>query len=123
MAWSEACAEKEGGVVLVPAVGRFLVLPVKLQGPCNGFIKLQIDGDLLASPDKAFATGQDWLTIYKVNNLVIDGRGRLVGRGETAWRYNNCHKGGPCHLPIVSLSFGPFFVEITPKHDCSNTTI
>ena len=103
MAWRDACANKGGGVVLVPSIGRFLVLPVLLQGPCNGLIQLQINGDLLASSDKAFATGYSWFKFYRVTNLVIQGLGRFLGQGETSWPYNTC-KHGPCtRLPIVSL--------------------
>ncbi|XP_023552934.1 exopolygalacturonase-like [Cucurbita pepo subsp. pepo] len=80
MAWRDACANKGGGVVLVPSIGRFLVLPVLLQGPCNGLIQLQINGDLLASSDKAFATGYSWFKFYRVTNLVIQGLGRFLGQ-------------------------------------------
>lgn len=104
MAWSAACANNGGGVVLVPRMGRFLVLPLLLQGPCNGSIQLQIDGDLLASPDKAYAFGYYWLKISRVNNLAIYGVGRLVGRGQSAWPYNTCSTGASCNtLPMVSL--------------------
>ncbi|XP_022932251.1 exopolygalacturonase-like [Cucurbita moschata] len=100
-AWSEACANNGGGVILVPAVGRFLVLPVLLQGPCKGTIELQVDGDLLASSHKAFAIGYSWFKFYGVNNLVIKGLGRFVGRGRTAWPYNTCKYGSCSRLPIT----------------------
>ena len=90
-------------MILVPAVGRFLVLPVLLQGPCKGIIELQVDGDLLASSHKAFAIGYSWFKFYGVNNLVIKGLGRFVGRGRTAWPYNTCKYGSCSRLPIVSL--------------------
>ncbi|XP_016900599.1 exopolygalacturonase-like [Cucumis melo] len=82
-AWSEACTNNGGGVVLIPALGRFLVLPLLLQGPCHGFIHIQLDGELLAPLNEN--TGDYWLSIDKVNNLFIDGLGRLNGRGSTAW--------------------------------------
>ncbi|KAE8650113.1 hypothetical protein Csa_010030, partial [Cucumis sativus] len=84
-AWSEACTNNGGGIVLIPAKGRFLVLPLLLQGPCHGFIRIQLDGELLAPLDEHFATGDYWLSIDQVNNLFIDGLGSLDGRGSTAW--------------------------------------
>ncbi|XP_038904219.1 exopolygalacturonase-like [Benincasa hispida] len=105
MAWNAACANNGGGLVLVPAIGRFLVLPLLLQGPCNGFIQLQIDGDLLASPDKAFVSGYYWLQIHQVNNLAIHGLGRLVGRGQTAWPYNTCSTDASCTRLPINLIF------------------
>ncbi|XP_038904218.1 exopolygalacturonase-like [Benincasa hispida] len=91
-AWSEACGNNGGGVVLIPALGRFLVLPLLLQGPCHGFIRIQFDGELLAPTDNHFATGNYWLSINQVNNLFIDGLGRLNGRGSTAWYYKSANR-------------------------------
>ncbi|XP_022157633.1 exopolygalacturonase-like [Momordica charantia] len=98
-AWSEACANNGGGVVLVPH-GKFLVWPVRLQGPCNGPIGLRINGILFPPAGNPLSTLDDWLSIRWVNNLAIDGEGWLNGRGSTAW---SCHsKGGGCgNLPIT----------------------
>lgn len=86
-------------MVLIPAGGRFLVLPLLLQGPCHGVIRIQLDGELLAPAGKQFATGDYWLSINQVNNLFIDGSGRLNGSGSTAWSFNVANR------PVVSSSF------------------
>ncbi|KAL0550155.1 hypothetical protein IC582_014657 [Cucumis melo] len=91
-AWSGACENNGGGVVLIPAQGRFLVLPLLLQGPCHGVIRIQLDGELLAPSDKQFATGDYWLSIQNVNNLFIDGLGRLTGSGSSAWPSHSANR-------------------------------
>ncbi|KAA0065798.1 exopolygalacturonase-like [Cucumis melo var. makuwa] len=65
--YAQTCASNGGGVVLVPAMG--------------SFIQLQIDGDLLASPDKAFVFAYYWLGIFRVSNLAIHDQGRSVKCG------------------------------------------
>lgn len=104
MAWSRACAYKGTGVVFIPH-GKFLVLPLMLAGPGNGFTQLQIDGQLLAPSGESFATGDYWLAIHRVNNLVVDGQGLLDGRGPSAWSLTPaCTNDVLCSdLPIVSL--------------------
>ncbi|XP_038904214.1 exopolygalacturonase-like [Benincasa hispida] len=101
-AWSEACGNSGGGVVLIPAQGRFLVLPLLLQGPCHGFIHIQLDGELLAPVNKQFATGDYWLSINQVNNLFIDGLGRLNGRGSTAWPYSSASR--PVSMKLTNIN-------------------
>lgn len=63
-------------MVLIPQ-GTFLILPVMLQGPCNGSIQLQIDGQVLAPRDQAFAKADHLLVSWrdvKGNQEKIEGR-------------------------------------------------
>lgn len=118
MAWGKGCAYNGSAVVLIPQ-GTFLVLPLMLQGPCNGSIQLQIDGEVVASSGEPFANGDHWLAIHRVNNLVIGGQGWLDGQGSSAWPFSRCPTDGICHgLPVVrSCSLichvkSPFKLEI-----------
>ncbi|CAK9316523.1 unnamed protein product [Citrullus colocynthis] len=68
MAWDEGCGYNGSAVVLIPQ-GTFLIFPLKLEGPCHGSTKLQINGNVLAPNDKCFIQGEYWLAICQVNNF------------------------------------------------------
>ncbi|XP_022932247.1 exopolygalacturonase-like [Cucurbita moschata] len=85
--WREACGHNGGGVVLV-LEGRFLVLPLVLEGPCKGSIDLNIKGELLTPVAKNFAIGEYWLSIYQVDNFFVEGPGGLNGGGSSTWSSN-----------------------------------
>lgn len=112
MAWDEGCGYNGSAVVLIPQ-GTFLIFPLKLEGPCRGSTKLQINGNVLAPNDKCFIQGEYWLAIHQVNNLIVDGQGWFDGQGSSAWDYSGHDR------PVVS-SFSFLSVQLNRKFNCYN---
>ncbi|KAM1804622.1 hypothetical protein ACFX12_030467 [Malus domestica] len=102
-AWTVACQNNGGGVVLFPP-GVYLLSPLVLNGKCKGPIGVQIEGTLLARVEKEYSVDIDhWITFKYVDNFVINGGGSLNGQGPSAWPYNDCKKNPHCkRLPGVS---------------------
>nr|XP_011462612.1 PREDICTED: exopolygalacturonase-like [Fragaria vesca subsp. vesca] len=106
-AWNGACQNIGGGTVLFPK-GTFMVAPVVLLGPCKGSMELRFQGNLLASKKPSDFLGIDhWITVQRVNGLMISGGGTLDGLGADGWGFNDCLKNpGRCkQLPAVSASY------------------
>ncbi|KAL6224562.1 hypothetical protein ACLB2K_003417 [Fragaria x ananassa] len=102
-AWNGACQNIGGGTVLFPK-GTFMVAPVVLLGPCKGSMELRFQGNLLASKKPSDFLGIDhWITVQRVNGLMISGGGTLDGLGADGWGFNDCLKNpGRCkQLPAT----------------------
>ncbi|CAL1367337.1 unnamed protein product [Linum trigynum] len=101
-AWADVCG-KENAIptLLIPANQTFLLNPVVFNGRnCkSNAIHVQLQGTILA-PDNVEAwddkRGGNWLRFSDVFGLIIDGGGRIDGRGEIWWRlfrallFHNC---------------------------------
>ncbi|CAI0398444.1 unnamed protein product [Linum tenue] len=101
-AWGDVCG-KENAIptLLIPANQKFLLNPIVFNGRnCkSNAIHVQLQGTILAA-DNVEAWGDkrggNWLRFSDVFGLIIDGGGRIDGRGEIWWRlfralsFHNC---------------------------------
>ncbi|CAN6557751.1 unnamed protein product [Malus baccata var. baccata] len=117
-AWTQACQNNGGGVVLFPA-GKYLVKPVVFTGGCKGPMVVQIKGTLLAPVEvKSSIDINHWITFQYVDNLVINGGGSLDGQGPSAWPYNNCMNDPHCKRLPTTLRLD--FVTNSKIHDITS---
>ncbi|CAN6560626.1 unnamed protein product [Malus baccata var. baccata] len=138
-AWTVACQNNGGGVVLFPP-GVYLLSPLVLNGKCKGPIGVQIEGTLLARVEKEYSVDIDhWITFKYVDNFVINGGGSLNGQGPSAWPYNDCKKNPHCkRLPgslrldyvtnarinhITSINSKNFHIGLFASHDITISSI
>ncbi|CAN6561272.1 unnamed protein product [Malus baccata var. baccata] len=91
-AWKDLCQginEAINGIptLNVPEGKTFLLQRLKFEGPCNTKnVHLQVLGNLLAPARGAWkeCDSEDWLSFSNVENLMLDGSGKIDGQG-TAW--------------------------------------
>ncbi|WCJ25102.1 Pectin lyase-like superfamily protein [Euphorbia peplus] len=99
-AWSAACASPSYSEIVIPQ-GNYLLGEVDLAGPCKAPIALKIIGNLNAPKSLEAHTGDHWIRVGKVSNILITGGGTLNGEGSSAWQHNVCQKDPNCkNLPI-----------------------
>ncbi|KAK9055481.1 hypothetical protein SSX86_026564 [Deinandra increscens subsp. villosa] len=87
-AWKQACSSKTAAVFLVAKNKKYLVAPIRFEGPCNASITIQISGTILASTQESKYKEDEnhWLRVDEVENLVVEGGGVIDGNGDTWWR-------------------------------------
>lgn len=80
--------------------GDFVAGEIVFTGPCAGdkTMIVEIQGTLLAMDDPSSYTGKAWISIERVQNVLVTGKGTINGRGKNAWKY----AGGDVPLPVVS---------------------
>ncbi|KAK6118756.1 hypothetical protein DH2020_047503 [Rehmannia glutinosa] len=106
----EATAKKhESKKVFIPP-GKWTLSQVVLVGGTNKSpIELVVQGTLEAYSDSRRMPNPDgqWITINYVNHFTLYGGGVLDGKGQEAWKQNDCNKNKNCaKLPInLSLNF------------------
>lgn len=91
-----ACASSNASTILIPE-GTFPLRAVKLVGPCNSSLAIELKGTLTAPASDAMMKSDAWITINYVENFTLFGGGTLDGQGE------NDHKIQRIKLPVVSL--------------------
>ncbi|KAJ0989754.1 hypothetical protein J5N97_008110 [Dioscorea zingiberensis] len=86
-AWKEACAVKGNATLRIPE-GTYMVGPIMFEGPCNGFMEVQLKGLLLAPTNLSVfypEYSRNWIEFRHLNNLLVHGGGILDGQGYSAW--------------------------------------
>ena len=96
-AWKDACASWGRPKVLVP-LGTFLIGQIDLSGPCRSPMVFELKGNILAPTDLSAFNTSRWISFSQLNGLVVAGRGRIDGRGASAWPYDQCPKKFECKL-------------------------
>ncbi|XP_074591063.1 exopolygalacturonase-like [Curcuma longa] len=110
-AWSAACSYSQGESTMLIPKGSYLVGPLMFQGHCAGKVKIQLNGNLLASTNlddftNTDGTMKDWVVFRYIDELNITGGGILHGRGASSWHFNNCSQNHCMRLPAtLVLSF------------------
>ncbi|EEF33496.1 hypothetical protein RCOM_1227700 [Ricinus communis] len=90
-AWESICnCDISSAILLIPAERTFLLKPVRFQGPCKSSpINIQVFGDIIATTDTAAYEDRDnkqWLAFFSVNDLDINGNGKIDGQGAIWWQ-------------------------------------
>ncbi|KAL7128524.1 hypothetical protein ABFS83_13G001700 [Erythranthe nasuta] len=106
--WKEACEATNASKVLIPK-GTWYLSQIRLVGPNKAPLELEVQGTVEANPDYTKLPQKDgqWITINYLDGFTISGGGVFDGKGEQAWKANDCHKNPNCpKLPInLSLNF------------------
>ncbi|XVF29146.1 hypothetical protein REPUB_Repub15cG0094600 [Reevesia pubescens] len=95
-AWKDVCSastSQEVATLDVPAGKTFLLQPVAFQGPCIAkYIHFQLRGTLIAPQSTSWADYalDTWIQFSGINNLVLDGDGKIDGQGSIWWQ--SCKK-------------------------------
>ncbi|KAL1550263.1 galacturonan 1,4-alpha-galacturonidase [Salvia divinorum] len=99
-AWVAACHSGAAAKVLIPR-GNFMASEVVFAGPCNATkpIIVEIQGTLLANTDLSSYPLSAWITVERVDGILLTGPGTINGRGESAWKY-----GMDSDLPLLPIS-------------------
>ncbi|KAL5698013.1 galacturonan 1,4-alpha-galacturonidase [Ranunculus cassubicifolius] len=79
--------ESATSVFEIPPNKLFLLRPLILQGPTKSkTVHVSVLGDIVAAKKSSWKEFKSaWLQINNVDGLIIDGTGKLNGRGETWW--------------------------------------
>ncbi|KAK8485994.1 hypothetical protein V6N11_069281 [Hibiscus sabdariffa] len=91
-AWKGVCGAKVGGTIatlVVPQGKTFLVNLLEFEGPCQAkSIHVQLEGTLIAPETTSWENGQTgaWINFKSVDNLILDGGGKIDGRGSNWWQ-------------------------------------
>ncbi|KAF3774153.1 putative rhamnogalacturonase A [Nymphaea thermarum] len=102
-AWLAVCSASQAGILYVPS-GQFLLHPTLFSGPCkNSKIVVQVDGNLVASPDYNLYGAAGYIMKFNnVQGLSFQG-GYIDGKGSALWA---CKAGkGTCPYGARSLVF------------------
>ncbi|CAN1166339.1 Probable polygalacturonase At3g15720 [Linum perenne] len=101
-AWTDFCgATGDLPTLIVPAGKEFLLKPISFTGPCKSpRLNIQLQG-ILVAPSSINAWGNadlgGWIKFSYVTNLIIDGGGKIDGRGQIWW--------DACKFTVQALSF------------------
>ncbi|KAK7261908.1 hypothetical protein RIF29_28232 [Crotalaria pallida] len=116
-AWKIACSLNGSVKVVFPFRKTFLLHPIDIAGPCQSKINLRILGTIVAPRDPLVWHGLNqhkWLYFHGVNQLTVDGGGRINGMGHEWWaRSCKINTTNPCHPAPTAVTF----------HRCKNLKI
>ncbi|KAM1527177.1 hypothetical protein ACFXTI_016374 [Malus domestica] len=92
-AWKDLCqgnndATDDIPILIVPEGKTYLLQRIKFEGPCNSkSVHVQILGNLLAPVRGAWkeCDSGDWLSFSNIENLMLDGSGKIDGQGAAWW--------------------------------------
>lgn len=57
---------------------------------------------MLGDSDVSMYSQNQWISIERVNNVIVTGPGTLNGQGEATWKLKDDSFGGGIRLPDVS---------------------
>ncbi|EPS68700.1 hypothetical protein M569_06068, partial [Genlisea aurea] len=102
-AWDAAAKSSTPSKVVVPAGNWYLsqILLQENKAPIELNVQGTIEAD--ADPGKLPNKQAEWITINYVDGLTLTGGGVFDGKGQQAWKQNDCGSNTECaKLPIVS---------------------
>ncbi|KAM1313269.1 hypothetical protein ACFX2F_017317 [Malus domestica] len=112
-AWKELC-EAEGSyyglpMLEIPCGKTFKLKPVHFQGPCKSrSVQIKFFGTIIAPAYISGWTGcvgNSWLLFSNVDNLMINGSGKIDGQGENWWHKPKEHQKHKEIIRYQSLDF------------------
>ncbi|KAL3849740.1 hypothetical protein ACJIZ3_011622 [Penstemon smallii] len=136
-AWNKACKTVTGPAKLVIPPGDFVAGEIVWQGPCTSKpMTVEIQGTLLALSDPSTYQGKAWISLERVNDVIVTGGGTINGRGKAMWQYANEESHLPTSFQFQTVGLGKlsnlnfldsmgFHTKVTDSHDISvwNLTI
>lgn len=97
-AWSFACNSSNPATMYVPH-GRFVIGPIRFEGPCRNDIVVRIDGVIVAPEGADSLTGSDsWILFYDIERLNLIG-GTFDAVGAEFWSCRMSKKSNNCPIP------------------------
>ena len=105
-AWVAACKSDGGPARLVFPKGTYVTGPLVFAGKCKASkITVEVQGTIKATTDISEYSSPEWILFESISGLTLTG-GIFDGRGETVWKYNDCHQNSDCQLlPSVSIHY------------------
>ncbi|CAH8272424.1 unnamed protein product [Arabidopsis lyrata] len=96
-AWNATCGGEDNiNTLLIPSGKTYLLQPIEFKGPCKSTsIKIQLDGIIVAPSNiKTWSNpkSQMWISFSSVFSLMIDGSGKIDGRGSSFWEALHIYK-------------------------------
>ncbi|XP_056692263.1 probable polygalacturonase At3g15720 [Spinacia oleracea] len=93
-AWADVCgAIGEIPTLTIPAGKTFLLTPISFHGPCKSSnIHVEIQGKLVAPDNRGSwknCEANCWIVFSSVENLIVDGSGKINGTGSIWWQNND----------------------------------
>ncbi|XXG63634.1 hypothetical protein AAC387_Pa05g1775 [Persea americana] len=107
-AWKATCSAAGGTpTLLLPQGKRFLLKPIIFKGPCkSSSIHIQVLGDVAGpSTIPEWNKAPTWLDFQYVDNLTIDGTGRIGGQGSIWWPCKKNRNANCPREPPTAMSF------------------
>ncbi|CAH2054538.1 unnamed protein product [Thlaspi arvense] len=86
-AWEAACSSTGTVYVVVPKNRAYRLKPVKFSGPCeSSLIVFKLYGNIEAwKKSSAYGDRRHWIVFEAVDNLRVEGGGRIDGNGKVWW--------------------------------------
>ncbi|XP_065002019.1 probable polygalacturonase At1g80170 [Musa acuminata AAA Group] len=82
--WNATCQSSVSSILLIPAGKTFLLNPIVFQGPCQFYVRVQVDGDIIR-PSKLWGGKIDhWLLFSHIDQLSIVGSGKIDGQRSSS---------------------------------------
>ncbi|KAK4492599.1 hypothetical protein RD792_003421 [Penstemon davidsonii] len=127
--WNKVCKTVTGPARLVIPPGNYVAGELVWQGPCTAKpMTVEIQGNLLATSDPSAYQGKAWISVERVDDVIVTGGGTINGRGKAMWQYANDESHLPTSFQFQTVGFGKlyninfldsmgFHTKVTDSHD------
>ncbi|XP_064958556.1 probable polygalacturonase At1g80170 [Musa acuminata AAA Group] len=82
--WNATCQSSVSSILLIPAGKTFLLNPIVFQGPCQFYVRVQVDGDIIRPSQLWGGKIDHWLLFSHIDNLSIVGSGKIDGQRSSS---------------------------------------
>ncbi|CAL9151887.1 unnamed protein product [Musa hybrid cultivar] len=90
--WNATCQSSVSSILLIPAGKTFLLNPIVFQGPCQFYVRVQVDGDIIRPGQLWGGKIDHWLLFSHIDHLSIVGSGKIDGQGAGWWSCKTNHQ-------------------------------
>ncbi|XP_042386376.1 polygalacturonase ADPG1-like [Zingiber officinale] len=85
-AWRAVCLNSTAASILhIPGGKVYLLGLTKFRGPCNHYVRVQVDGNLKRVDEVWSDDDNNWLLFINVNGITVAGAGEIDGQGASWW--------------------------------------
>ncbi|XP_041017994.1 exopolygalacturonase clone GBGE184-like [Juglans microcarpa x Juglans regia] len=103
-AWVAACKSGGSAKLSIPK-GTYMAGPVVFQGPCKGYMTVEVQGTIKGTTDISQYSSPEWFSFEHIDGLIVNGGGTFDGQGAAVWKYNDCKDNSNCQLLPSSIKF------------------